>query len=95
MQKIYYVYIMSSISKVLYIGVTNNISRRVLEHKSGLSSFTTTYKCYKLVYIETYQNIELALKREKQLKKWSRKKKVHVIEIQNPNWKDIINQWDR
>ena len=75
---------------VLYIGVTNNIERRVKEHKSGLiPGFTQRYNCDKLVYLETYSDINQALEREKQLKKWRREKKDWLIKTLNPNLTDL------
>ena len=90
----YFVYIMASISKVIYIGVTNNIWRRVLEHKQGkIKGFTQKYRCKKLVYYESTNDISVALTREKQLKKWRREKKVALIEEMNPNWEDLSKDW--
>ena len=75
---------------VLYIGVTNNIERRVQEHKSGLiPGFTQRYNCDKLVYLETYSDVNQALDREKQLKKWRREKKDWSIRALNPNLTDL------
>ena len=85
---------MASISKVIYIGVTNNIWRRVLEHKQGkIKGFTQKYRCKKLVYYESTNDISVALTREKQLKKWRREKKVALIEEMNPNWEDLSKDW--
>ena len=86
----YYVYILSSISKVLYIGVTNNIQRRMYEHKNKLmKGFSSKYNCNQLVYYEEYRNIQEAIDREKQLKKWNRSKKIYIITTKNPNWIDL------
>lgn len=88
----YYVYIMASISKVLYIGVTNDIIRRVYEHKSGkIKGFTSKYRCYKLVYFEYFTQIEEAIQREKQLKRWKREKKITFIEKENSQWRDLYS----
>jgi len=90
----YYVYIISNnYNSVLYIGVTNNILRRVNEHKKKLrSGFSSKYNCIKLVwYIET-QNIESAILMEKQMKKWKRDYKINVINEMNPEWNDLYNQ---
>ena len=91
MYKTYYVYILSNkTDTVLYIGVTNNIERRIQEHKSRLiSGFTQTYNCDKLVYLESYSDINQALDREKQLKKWRREKKEWLIRMQNPEFIDM------
>lgn len=81
---------MSSLSKVLYIGVTNNILRRVYEHKNKLvEGFSSKYNCVQLVYFEEYRHIQEAIEREKQLKKWNRAKKMHIIAMKNPNWSDL------
>jgi putative endonuclease len=74
----------------LYIGVTNNLVRRVYEHKNDLmDGFTKKYKVHNLVCFEQYNDIELALKREKQLKFWQRRWKLELIEKTNPDWKDL------
>ncbi len=82
---------MASISRVIYIGVTNDIYRRALEHKQSINpkSFTAKYKCHKLVYHESFQYIYDAIDREKQLKNWRREKKIKLIETDNPNWNDL------
>jgi putative endonuclease len=75
---------------VLYIGVTNNLIRRVYEHKNGLiKSFTTRYNINKLVYYETFDDITYAIAREKQIKAGSRQKKINLINSINPQWKDL------
>ena len=88
--KEYFVYIMASESGTLYIGITNNLQRRIYEHKEGLiSSFTEKYNCKKLVYFETYDDVDEAIVREKQLKGWIRIKKENLIKTINPGWKDL------
>lgn len=90
----YFIYIISSYSGVLYIGVTNNLQRRVYEHKNELvDGFSKKYKCKKLVYFEEYQDINLAIAREKQLKNWNRKKKEWLIKKLNPDFKDLSEAW--
>lgn len=90
MQKNYCVYIMASESGTLYTGVTNNLERRVYEHKNELiDGFTKKYKCKKLVYFETSNDIRSAIEREKQIKKWRREKKEFLIKTLNPQWKDL------
>jgi putative endonuclease len=85
---------MASISKVLYIGVTNNIYRRSLEHKQGLNEgFTQKYNCHKLVHYDSYDDIYEAIEREKQLKRWRREKKVKLIERDNLYWNDLSDSW--
>ncbi len=89
--KTYYVYIMASKRNgTLYIGVTNDIVRRVYEHKNNLiNGFTSKYGVHRLVYYEQFEEIELAIQREKRLKKWNRKWKLELIEKENPDWKDL------
>jgi len=91
--KQYCVYILTNKNnKVLYIGVTGNLKRRITEHKNKtFKGFTEKYNCDKLVYFEQTENIMSALEREKQLKKWRREKKVWLIEKNNPNWKELDN----
>ena len=74
----------------LYVGVTNSLSFRVWKHKNNIiSGFTKKYNVHILVYFEQYTNILLAIKREKQIKKWNRKWKLKLIEEKNPEWKDL------
>lgn len=88
--KDYYVYIMTNKSKTLYTGVTNNLMRRVYEHKNKLvEGFTKKYNITKLVYLELFNNPDDAIRREKQIKGWIRKKKIDLIESMNPDWKDL------
>jgi len=90
----YYVYILTNKSnKVLYTGVTNNLSRRIYEHKNKLvPGFTVKYNVSKLVYHEAYDDIRDAIQREKNIKKWYRKWKVELINKFNPQWKDLYNE---
>ncbi len=91
----YYVYILASRSRVLYVGVTNDLERRVYEHKNKVTQgFTNKYYTNKLVYFEETGNIEAAIAREKQIKGWVRAKKVSLIEASNPNWRDLSLEWD-
>ncbi len=90
-----YVYIMTNKSKTLYVGVTNNLQRRVYEHKNKtIQGFTSKYNITKVVYFEVFNNIESAIKREKQIKGWLRKKKIELIESMNPDWNDLSEEWD-
>ncbi len=91
--KNYCIYILSNKNNtVLYVGVTNNLTRRIWEHKSKLiEGFTKKYNLDKLVYFESFDNPKDAIKREKQLKAGSRKKKVELINKLNPEWKDLYN----
>jgi putative endonuclease len=94
MSKEYFVYIMSNKhNTVLYTGVTNDLLRRVWEHKEGSgSAFTSRYRVIKLVYYESYENINLAIAREKQIKGGSRKKKIDLIDSLNPEWNDLYEE---
>jgi putative endonuclease len=87
----YYVYILASQRNgTLYIGVTNNLIRRVAEHNSGeIKGFTQKYKVNRLVYFEDTNDVNAALTREKQLKKWKRSWKLKLIEGNNPEWRDL------
>ena len=92
----YYVYILSNWSdSVLYIGVTSNLPRRLYEHKNGLADgFTKKYHVHKLVFYECTSDVYAAISREKQLKKWSRKKKEWLIGQMNPEWQDLSLNWE-
>ena len=90
----YYVYILSNSHKnVIYTGVTNDLVRRVYEHKHHLDkgSFTSRYNVENLVYFEETTDIESAIAREKQIKGWNRKRKEKLIEVKNPNWEDLYS----
>lgn len=89
--KQYYVYILSSISRVLYVGMTNNLIRRVGEHRDGkVPGFTKKYRVVKkLVYFEGTTDVLAAISREKQIEKWRREKKTHLFEKMNPDWRDL------
>jgi putative endonuclease len=89
----YYVYILSSKKNgTLYVGVTNDLMRRVGEHKLGLiEGFTNKYKINNLVYFETYNDINEAILREKRIKKWNRNWKIKIIEEMNPEWNDLYD----
>jgi putative endonuclease len=89
----YCIYIMTNhYNTVLYTGVTNNLKRRVWEHKEGLGSlFTSRYKVMKLVYYKVYENINLAIAREKQIRGGSRRKKLDLIIGFNPDWNDLFD----
>jgi putative endonuclease len=89
--KTYYVYILASGKNgTIYVGVTNNLFRRVSEHKNKeVQGFTSKYTVDKLVYYEPTTNVSVAIQREKQLKAWKRKWKLELIEQQNPDWHDL------
>ena len=90
-EKFYYIYILTNSSEaVLYVGVTNNLIRRMHEHQNKLiEGFTKKYNCTKLIYYEVTNDVYAALEREKQIKKWNRKKKEHLVSLDNPEWKDL------
>jgi len=90
----YYVYILASKKNgTLYTGVTNDLARRVWEHKiNAAKGFTQTYGIKKLVWYEVTDVIEAAIQREKQIKKWRRQWKIELIERENPNWDDLIEK---
>ncbi len=92
--KQYYVYILASKKNgTLYIGVTNDLLRRIYEHKEGIiDGFTKKYGVKMLVYYEITSDINSAIKREKTLKKWNRQWKIDLIEKSNPNWSDLYNE---
>ena len=85
---------MTNRSKTLYTGVTNDLKRRVYEHKSKLvEGFTSKYNINKLVYYDETSDINSAIAREKQIKGWLRRKKIQLIESINPDWKDLSEEW--
>ena len=90
----YCVYIMASSGRTLYVGVTNDLERRVLEHKEARKQgFTTRYNVTKLVYYDSTTDVRAAITREKELKGWRRGKKVALVESENPEWKDLALRW--
>jgi putative endonuclease len=90
-ERCFYVYILASrIGGTLYIGVTNDLVRRVYEHREDVTDgFTKKYQVHRLVYFEQHSDIEAAIQREKRLKKWNRAWKIQLIEETNPNWDDL------
>lgn len=93
--KTYYVYIMASSSGTLYTGVTDDLERRVFEHKHKLiPGFSSKYNVNRLVYYEETRDIKEALNREKQIKGWLRSKKLELITSCNPKWQDLSDEWD-
>jgi len=90
----YFTYIVCSASGALYIGTTNSIYRRALEHKRGeIEGFASKYRCNRLVYYEGFDDVLKAIAREKQLKGWRRSKKIALIESKNPRWEDLAEKW--
>jgi putative endonuclease len=93
-EKRYYVYIMTSRSLTLYTGVTGDIYHRALQHKSGeIEGFTKKYHINRLVYYETFKYINNAIAREKQIKAWTRAKRLALIKTMNPTWQDLAEGW--
>ena len=89
-----FIYIMSNARRTtFYIGVTNDLERRVLEHKNDLSDFTSKYKLYDLVYYEVISDIKTAIAREKQLKRWHREWKLNLIKSMNPEFLNLAEDW--
>ena len=89
-QRCYFVYVLASLSGTLYVGLTDNLWKRVREHKDGtFDGFTRKYKVNRLMYFETYGNSTVAADRERQIKKWRREKKIALFRESNPGWKDL------
>ena len=89
----YPVYIVSSLSRTLYTGVTNDLERRVFEHKQGSpGSFTARYRADRLVYFEEFGEVDEAIAREKDIKKMTRRRKISLVESMNPEWKDLSEE---
>lgn len=92
--KRYYVYIMASMSRTLYIGMTSNLQARVYQHKSKVfDGFTSRYNVTRLVYVEEFAHVDDTIARERQLKGWARGKKIRLIEAGNPGWDDLSVGW--
>lgn len=90
----YYVYIMNSPNGTLYTGVTNDLMRRVYEHKNKvIEGFTKTYNVTRLAYFEETTDVGVAIAREKQIKSWRRSKKIDLIKSMNPTWMDLAEDW--
>lgn len=91
----YYVYLLTNWNnKVMYVGVTNDLERRIYQHKNKLvKGFTEKYNVNKLVYFEETQDVIAAITREKEIKKWRREKKDQLVNEMNPTWKDISLEW--
>jgi putative endonuclease len=90
----YFVYILANASRMLYVGVTNNLKRRVYEHRNQvIPGYTSRYRINRLIWFEETPNVRAAITREKQIKGWIRAKKVVLIEAQNPAWNDLAAGW--
>jgi putative endonuclease len=93
-EKRYYVYILASKGRVLYVGVTGFLMARVLQHKAGeVAGFARGYHVNRLVYYEVFQYVNNAIARETEIKKWRREEKVALIEFNNPTWEDLAADW--
>ena len=92
----FYVYILSNWNnRVLYTGITNNLERRTIEHNGHLAQgFTSKYNVHKLVYFDSTEDVKQAIAREKQIKGWTRNKKIALIEQMNPGWHDLSVDWN-
>jgi putative endonuclease len=96
MPRTYLVYILASESRELYVGVTNDLYRRLFEHKTSHdpSSYTSRHRTFRLVYCETTSDVNAAIRREKQIKRWKRQRRLELIEQLNPDWKDLAELSD-
>ena len=95
-QRTYYVYIMGSKSRVIYVGMTGFLMARVLRHRAGEGGeFTRRYLVHRLVYFSSFRNVGDAIARETEIKKWRREKKVEMIRAKNPTWEDLAEGWGR
>lgn len=94
--KTYYAYIVASRSRTLYVGLTSDLYVRVLQHRNGTyEGFTSDYNCNRLVWYECFGHPTEAISREKQIKRWSRAKKIVLIERENPTWVDLSESWGK
>jgi putative endonuclease len=92
----FWVYILTSCTGTLYVGVTGYLGTRIMQHKiDSFEGFTKKYKVHRLVYYENYEHVMTAIRREKQLKGWRREKKIILIEKMNPRWQDLAENWGR
>lgn len=91
MPRTYFVYILASESRELYVGVTNDLYRRLFEHKTSCDpkSYTSRHRTFRLVYCETTGDVNAAIRREKQIKRWKRQRRLELIEQMNPDWRDL------
>jgi putative endonuclease len=93
-QKLYYIYILASKSRAIYIGMTGFLMARALRHRaSEVENFTRRYKIHRLVYYEVFHSVAAAIARETEIKKWRREKKVALIVQKNPTWEDLAADW--
>jgi putative endonuclease len=93
-ERLYFTYIIASRSRTLYVGVTGDLRRRVFQHKQKTHpGFSARYNCNRLVWFEIYSEVSAAIQREKEIKGWTRAKKIALIEVKNPTWEDLSEQW--
>lgn len=95
MPREYYVYILGSDSRELYVGITRDLTRRLWQHRTGFSptGYTARHETKRLVYCEVTNDVQAAIRREKQIKGWTRRRKLELIEILNPGWNDLAEGW--
>jgi putative endonuclease len=92
----YYVYILASKSRAIYVGMTAFLMSRILQHRRGEGSmFTRRYRIDRLVYYEVFEHVETAIRRETEIKAWRREKKIALIEKGNPTWEDLAHDWGK
>jgi putative endonuclease len=89
----YCVYMVPSKSRVLYLGMTNNLERRIFAQERRVEGFSRQYKCHRLVYYESFDDVTKAINRETQLKRWNRTKRTLLIEREDPTWEDLAAEW--
>jgi putative endonuclease len=95
-EKRYFVYIMTNPSRTLYTGITNNLRRRVREHKEKrIPGFAAKYNIARLAYVESFGDVRNAIEREKHIKAWTRAKRLALVESANPKWDDLSREWDQ
>jgi putative endonuclease len=95
MAREFYVYILASDSRELYVGITSNLTHRVSQHRTGFkpTGYTTRHETRRLVYCELTSDVRAAIRREKQIKGWTRRRKLELIETLNPHWSDLAEGW--
>ena len=95
MPRAYYVYILASDSRELYVGVTGKLAQRISQHRTAVSStgYTAGHQIRRLVYCEATHDVRAAIRREKQIKGWNRRRKLELIETLNPDWNDLAEGW--
>jgi len=92
MGRTYYVYILANQSRTLYVGVTNDLKRRMMEHREGVGGFAWRYNTFQLMHFEEFVDVREAIAREKEIKGWRREKKMWLIERNNPGWEDLMER---